>query len=114
MKRRDILKLGVGSLLAPLISSMAFGQSNASSASNASASPAGKLDGVVSYNAGWVIPLEDKAPLLEIEARKTKEKEEGDRQKVGASSNKAGDAADKSKSFSGKFQELLGKIKGFF
>ena len=116
MNRRHLLKLGASSVLAAFISPLAFGQSNASSASATSAaqSTASKMDGVVSYNAGWVIPLEDKAPLLEVEARKNKEKQESDKQKSATPSAKAGDSADKSKSLSGKFQDLLGKIKGYF
>ena len=113
MNRRHLLKLGASSVLAALMSPLAFGQANSSTAS-AAQSTASKMDGVVSYNAGWVIPLEDKAPLLEVEARKNKEKQDSDKQKSANPSAKAGDAADKSKSLSGKFQDLLGKIKGYF
>ena len=113
MNRRHLLKLGASSVLAALMSPLAFGQSNSSSVS-AAQSTTSKMDGVVSYNAGWVVPLEDKAPLLEVEARKNKEKQESDKQKSANPSVKAGDSADKSKSLSGKFQDLLGKIKGYF
>ena len=116
MNRRHLLKLGASSVLAAFMSPLAFGQSNSSNAAATSAaqSTVSKMDGVVSYNAGWVIPLEDKAPLLEVEARKNKEKQESDKAKSANPSAKAGDSADKSKSLSGKFQELLGKIKGYF
>lgn len=116
MNRRHFLRLGASSVLAALTSPLAFGQSNSSTTSAASAaqSTASKMDGVVSYNAGWVIPLEDKAPLLEVEARKNKEKQESDKQKSANPSAKAGDSSDKSKSLSGKVQDLLGKIKGYF
>lgn len=113
MNRRHFLRLGTSSVLAALMSPLAFGQSNGSTASTAQ-STASKMDGVVSYNAGWVIPLEDKAPLLEVEARKNKEKQESDKQKSANPSAKAGDSSDKSKSLSGKVQDLLGKIKGYF
>jgi len=116
MNRRHLLKLGASSVLAVFMSPLAFGQSKNSTigAANVAQSSANAIDGVVSYNAGWVVPLEDKAPLLEVEARKTKEKEEADKQKSTNPSAKAGDSADKSKSLSGKFQDLLGKIKGYF
>ena len=114
MNRRHLLKLGASSVLAAFISPLAFGQSNTASATGAAQSTASKMDGVVTYNAGWVIPLEDKAALLEVEGRKSKEKEDADKQKSVNPSAKAGELADKSKSLSGKFQELLGKIKGYF
>lgn len=116
MNRRHLLKLGASSVLAAFISPFAFGQTNTSGATTAGATQAniGKIDGLVSYNAGWVIPLEDKAPLLEVEARKNKEKQDSDKAKSANPSAKAGESVDKSKSLSGRFQELLGKIKGYF
>lgn len=116
MNRRHLLKLSASSVLAVFMSPLAFGQSNSSNVgtSGATQSAVGKIDGVISYNAGWVIPLEDKAPLLEVEARKNKEKQESEKAKAANPSAKAGDSADKSKSLSGKFQDLLGKIKGYF
>ena len=120
MNRRQLLKLGAGSIVTALLSPLVFGQTKAAATATASSvdvaagSIASKMDGLISYNAGWVIQLEDKERLLEVEARKTKEKEELDKQKSGNLSVKTGDSVDKSKSLSGKFQELLGKIKGFF
>lgn len=115
MNRRQLLKLGASSVLAGFMSPFAFAQSGNSTVVAASpALTASKIDGVVSYNAGWVIPLEDKAALLEVEARKNKEKEDLDKKKSANPSANATDSADKTKSFSGKLQELLGKIKGYF
>ena len=116
MNRRHLLKLGAGSILAALISPFAFAQSKSSSAGAAIPVQlaAAKIDGVISYRAGRVIPLEEKAALLEVEAKKNKEKEDLDRQKSVNPTAKNGDQGDKSKSLSGKFNELLGKIKGYF
>ena len=110
--RRDLLKLGVGSLLVALMSPFVYGQSSASNASKTADLSKSAVDGTVTYNAGWVVPLEDKAGLLDLEAKKTKEKEELNKQKTGATDVSA--AKEKPKTFSNKIQDIFTKVKNFF
>jgi len=77
--RRSIFKLATGSVvgyLVPWLGKSAFAQTTKSVSKEvitpSAATIAPKLDGTVSYNAGWVINLEDRAELLEVEAKKTK------------------------------------------
>lgn len=116
INRRQILQLGAGSLLtalaSPFIGTFAFAQGNKSSA--AADTSTAKLDGNVTYNAGWVVPVEDKAALLEVEAKKTKEREALTNQKAGPSSEGSALPKEKSKSVADRFQDVLGKIKSFF
>lgn len=115
LNRRQALKLGAGSLLAALISPIVFGQSTKPpSVSGAAIQGGSKVDGVISYNAGWVIPLEDKAPLLEVEAKKTKEQEDLAKQKAGKSADSSAQAKDKPKSISDKLQDFVSKVKAYF
>lgn len=86
--RRSLFKLLAGSAvgyLAPWLANSTFAQTTKSVSKEVivpSAAPiAPKLDGTVSYNAGWVINLEDRAELLEVEAKKTKLQEEKKAQK---------------------------------
>ena len=86
--RRSLFKLLAGSAvgyLAPWLANSAFAQTTKSVSKEvivpSAATIAPKLDGTVSYNAGWVINLEDRAELLEVEAKKTKLQEEKKAQK---------------------------------
>ena len=118
INRRQILQLGAGSLLAilasPFMGSSAFAQGNKIPAAVAADASAAKLDGNVTYNAGWVVPMEDKAALLEVEAKKNKEREALVKQKAGNSPEGSAPPKEKSKSMSDRFQDVLGKIKSFF
>lgn len=113
MNRRELLKLSATSLLAAMVSPFAIGQSNNAPVSPKVAIANTVIDGNISYNAGWVVPLEDKNPLLELEAKKTKERNDSVKQKADAASSGA-PTKDKSKSISDKFQDILGKVKSFF
>jgi len=117
INRRQILQLGAGSLMAalasPFMGSPAFAQGSKSPAAAADSSVA-RLDGNVTYNAGWVVPMEDKAALLEVEAKKNKEREALVKQKAGNSPDGSPPPKEKSKSVADRFQEVLGKIKSFF
>lgn len=115
LSRRQALKLGASSLLAVVASPIVFGQPAKSSAASSTAiQGAPKVDGVVSYNAGWVINLEDKAPLLEVEAKKTKEQEELAKQNSGKASDAPAQVKDKPKSLTDKMQDFVSKIKAYF
>ena len=111
INRREILKLGVGVLTAAVISPLAFAQSNKTNGS-AGGESSPKLDGVVTYNAGWIIPLEDRPALLELEAKKNKDSELAKQKPAGATP--PANAKENSKSIGTRFQEALAKVKSFF
>lgn len=114
INRREILKLSAGALIAALVSPLISAQSGKAPSVVASELAAAKVDSNISYNAGWVVPLEDKAGLLELEAKKTKERDDLVKQKAGTPTDSSGAAKDQSKSIGKRFQELLGKVKSFF
>ena len=111
INRREVLKLGVGVLTAAVISPFAFSQSNKVNGSSGGESNP-KLDGVVTYNAGWIVPLEDRSGLLELEAKKNKDAESA-KQKT-ASATPPANSKENSKSIGSRFQEALAKVKSFF
>jgi hypothetical protein len=113
INRRQILKLGSLSALAVFMPSLISAKtiSNVSTPKNVLLEP--QLDGNVTFNAGWVVPLEDKSQLLELESKKSKEKEEAAKRKAGESSQ-GNSAKDKSKSLSDRFQNIWAKVKDFF
>jgi len=113
MNRRQILKLGFGSAIAAMVSPWVMGQSSKATAV-ASNSASAAVDDTISYNAGWVIQLDDKARLLEIEDRRTREQEELAKQKAGKQSDGATAPKEKSKSIGDKIQDWVGKIKNIF
>lgn len=114
MNRREVLKLSAGALIAALASPFISAQSAKVASPAGGGMAATKVDGNISYNAGWVVPLEDKALLLELEARKSKERDDMAKQKTGASSESTSPPKDGSKSIGVRFQEILGKVKKFF
>lgn len=113
ISRRSLLKLGAisGVLLAlPMWSSRSIAQSLSSPASKGSEI---KPEGLVSFNAGWVIPLEDKSALLALEEKKIKEAQAS----TSTSNTSSGDAAPSKaakKSLGDKAQEVWSKLKSFF
>ena len=113
INRRDLFKLGASALIAAVFNPVSFAQTQSSSAVSSPGSAKASIDGMISYNAGWVVPLEDKNQLLELEAKKTKEKEELAKQKSSPADASAA-AQEKPKSFSDKFQNALTKLKNFF
>lgn len=113
MNRRDLLKLSASTFIAVFVSPFVAAQNLSESSAKASELSKPVLDGNISYNAGWVVPLEDKSALLELEAKKNKEKEELAKQKSGSADAQAA-TKDKPKTFSDKFQDALNKVKNFF
>ena len=116
MKRRSILKLGLGVVLLPLLSNGLFAQTTnvikplGIMGANPDASP--RIDGIDTYNAGWITMLEDKPGLLELEAKKTKALEEkSGKMKL---DDVASPAPVKEKGIMGKVQNFFGKVKGWF
>ena len=102
ISRRSVLKLGVisSALLAlPLWGSQVIAQSAPSVASKAP-------EGLVSFNAGWAIPLEDKPALLVLEQAKIKEAQ--------SAANPNTSVKPANKSWTDKAQEAWSKVKGFF
>ena len=131
--RRSILKLATGSVvgyLAPWLGKSAFAQTTKSVSKEVSAPSAAaiapKLDGTVSYNAGWVINLEDRAELLEVEAKKTKLQEEKKAQKkpdqpiktegpiTPSASAPIAVLKEPSKDWSTRWNKWVGKVKEWF
>ena len=129
--RRSILKLATSSVvgyLAPWLGKSAFAQTTKSVSKEVGAPSAAtiapKLDGTVSYNAGWVINLEDRAELLEVEAKKTKLQEEKKAQKKPEQPNKievpvttsapTEPTKESSKDWSARWNKWVGKVKEWF
>jgi hypothetical protein len=126
--RRSLFKLLAGSAatyLAPWLGHSAFAQTTIPVSKGViapAAAIAPKLDGTVSYNAGWVINLEDRAELLEVEAKKTKLQEDKKAQKkpeqpiktdapVSSASVPAADPKEPSKDWSTRWNKWVGKVK---
>jgi len=114
VSRREILKLGATTLFATLTSPFVSAQNSQSSSGNGGLPKNISIDGNISYNAGWVVPLEDKNALLELESKKTKEREDQAKQKSGTSPGEMGNTQNEAKSFGKRFQEVLSKVKGWF
>jgi len=113
MNRRQILKLGLSSTILAMVSPWVMGQSGKAPTAVSNPSSAAVED-TIAYNAGWVIQLDDKARLLEIEARKNQEKEDLVKQKAGKQGDGTAAPKEKSKSIGDKMQDWVGKIKNFF
>ena len=89
-------------------------QASAAVGTNSSTVPSSAIDGNISYNAGWVVPLEDKTPLLDLEAKKTKERDDLAKQKGTGSGDSSATSKESSKSIGKRFQETLAKFKSWF
>jgi len=112
ISRRSLLKLGAmsGALLAlPLWNSDAVAQSVSNIASKAVEV---KPEGLVSFNAGWAIPLEDKPALLALEEKKIQEAKAA--APAASTSNVDASAKPVNKSWADKAQDALNKVKNFF
>lgn len=115
ISRRSLLKLGAISgafLVLPLWNSSAVAQSASNVASRAVDI---RPDGLVSFNAGWAIPLEDKPGLLALEEKKIKEAQAAAPVTGAANTPAANDPAKAlKKSWGDKAQEAWNKVKNFF
>lgn len=111
ISRRSVLKLSLVSsalLILPFWSNRANAQANLGGASKAP-------EGLISFNAGWAIPLEDKPALLALEQAKIKEAQAKAPQ-ITSSSTTGSDSSVKptNKNWMDKAQEAWSKFKGFF
>lgn len=113
MNRRDVLKLGFSAVLATIASPFVLGQSN-KVVPGSYQLPVNKLDDTVTYNAGWVVPVEDRAQLLELESQKNREQEESAKQKLAKPSGDTSPVKEKSKTISERYHEFIGKVRTFF
>lgn len=115
ISRRSLLKLGAisGAFLAfPSWNSSAVAQSASNVASKVVEA---RPDGLVSFNAGWAIPLEDKPALLALEGQKIKEAQAAAPLAGGANTPAATDQLKPSKkSWGDKAQDAWSKLKNFF
>lgn len=115
ISRRSLIKLGAvsGALLAiPFWGNNAISQSTFGNVSKAVET---KPEGLVSFNAGWAIPLEDKSALLSLEQKKIKEAQAASSQV--APSGAAGSdnlAKPANKNWKDKAQDAWSKAKSFF
>jgi hypothetical protein len=108
MNRREILKLSLSAAVAALISPFAMGQASDKVVTGNFQLPANKLNDTVTYNSGWIVPLEDRAQLLELETKKSSEK------KAAKPAEQTAEAKDKPKTISDRYKEFVGKIKSYF
>ena len=116
MNRRELLKLSLGTAIATLVSPFVVGQPSGSDkvVPGNFQLPANKLNDTVTYNAGWIVPLEDRPQLLELESKKSKEQEDLAKQKGAKPADQIAGAKDKPKTISDRYQEFIGKVKSFF
>jgi hypothetical protein len=85
-----------------------FAQSSTSAVSKAP-------DGLISFNAGWAIPLEDKSALLALEQAKIKEAQAvTSNSAIQNPANAAATAKSVNKSWTDRAQEAWSKVKSFF
>jgi len=131
--RRCLFKLLAGSAvtyLAPWLGHSAFAQTTKAVSKEvitpSATAIAPKLDGTVSYNAGWVINLEDRTELLEVEAKKTKLQEDKKAQKkpdqpiktevpiTPSASAPVAAPKEPSKDWSTRWNKWVGKVKEWF
>ena len=112
ISRRSVLKLGIVSsalLILPLWGNRALAQSAPGATSKATP------EGLVSFNAGWAIPLEDKPALLALEQSKIKEAQAAASQSaIQNPANTNVSVKPANKSWTDKVQEAWSKVKGFF
>ena len=110
MKRRLFIKLGIGSAVGLWLVNAGIALS--APADSAPVFDAAAPKGPVTYNAGWVINLEDRTALLELEAAKNKAQEA----KNGSQGNAVPTAEQKpaKKSALEKVQDWFNKAKGWF
>lgn len=111
ISRRSLLKLGVVSsalLIFPLWGTRAIAQSTPGVISKAP-------EGLVSFNAGWAIPLEDKPALLALEQSKINEAKAAAPQSAAQNpANTNVSVKPANKSWTDKAQEAWSKVKSFF
>lgn len=115
ISRRSLIKFGAvsGALLAmPFWGNNAIAQSTSGNAPKAVET---KPEGLVSFNAGWAIPLEDKSALLSLEQKKIKEAQAATSQ-AGPSSAAGSDnlAKPTNKNWKDKAQDAWSRVKSFF
>jgi hypothetical protein len=108
MNRREILKLSLSATITALVSPFAMGQAGDKVLPGNFQLPANKLNDTVTYNAGWIVPLEDRAQLLELESKKSSE------QKAAKPADPTPAVKDKPKTIADRYQEFVGKVKSFF
>jgi len=112
ISRRTLLKVGTVSaaiLAVPTWSTKVIAQVNTAVTSRVG-SP--KPDGLISFNAGWQVPIDDQKALLALEEKKIKEAQAA---KPPAAPGAVNDAtAPAKKSWGDKVQDTWGKVKNFF
>lgn len=115
ISRRSLLK---GSVVLAVISSIPVWSSKViAQGANAIVSRVGspKPDGLISFNAGWQIPVEDQKSLLALEETKIKEAQAATSQTAPSVATGPDNLAKPvNKSWKDKVQDVWSKVKGFF
>lgn len=113
VSRRTLLK--VGAVSAAILAIPAWSSKVIAQTSNVISSKVGspKPDGLISFNAGWQIPVEDQKALLALEEKKIKEAQAASPPQVAPG---VGDTAPTptKKSWRDKVQDAWGKVTSFF
>lgn len=114
LSRRSALKTGVASLalaLMPIWSAKSIAQTaNLSSPGGTGSKP----NGLISFNAGWMIPAEDQKALLALEEKKKKEVESATKPATADPVNNAEATKPVKKSWGDKLQDNWKKVTNFF
>ena len=114
ISRRSILKAGAlsAALLAlPAWSAKVIAQTTSAVAANVG-SP--KPNGLISFNAGWMIPVEDQKALLALEEKKNKEAQAAAPQATQSTEASVDAAKPAKKTWSEKLQDSWKQVKSYF
>jgi len=117
ISRRSLLKvcaISTALLTLPLWGTRAIAQSAGNTVAKAVQN---QPEGLVSFNAGWAIPLEDKPALLVLEEKKIKEAEAAAPKSATANASagtEGGPAPKSNKTWGDKIQDAWSKVKGIF
>ena len=115
ISRRSLLKGGAA--LAAILSIPVWSRKGIAQSANAIASKVGspKPDGLISFNAGWQIPIEDQKSLLALEETKIKEAQAATSQTAPSVATGPDNLAKQAnKGWKDKVQDAWSKVKGFF
>ena len=114
ISRRSILK--AGALSAALLTLPAWSTKVMAQASSAVAAKVGspKPEGLISFNAGWMIPAEDQKALLALEEKKNKEAQAAAPQAPQSTNTSTDGAKPAKKTWSEKLQDSWKQVTSYF
>ena len=114
LSRRSVLK--AGAISAALLALPAWPTKVLAQASSAVSAKVGspKPSGLISFNAGWMIPVEDQKALLALEEKKNKEAQAAAPNVPQAMDALVETAKPAKKTWSDKLQDSWKQVKGYF